>query len=372
MNQRYQELIKAMQAQNLSAIALNPGPTLRWLTGLDFHLMERPVLGLFEASGKAQILLPQLEKAKLNGLPFEIEAICFGDDPGTWQDVYTRALAPLSGRIDTIGVESTRIRFLELNLLQSALPKARVKDASAALSPLRMRKDAEELKRMRRAAIIAQEALLATLPTVRPGQSEKQIASELLVQLFRAGSDPELPFMPIVSSGPNSANPHASPSDRILNEGEFLLIDWGAGFEGYFSDITRTFTCGRPTEEMKRIAQLVYEANRAGREGGRAGMRAGDLDQMARKVIEDGGYGAQFFHRLGHGLGMEAHEAPFIFSGNPFVLEKNMTFTIEPGIYLEGNAGVRIEDDMYVNEAGTLTSLSDLPREVRPLEDFWS
>ena len=148
-----------------------------------------------------------------------------------------------------------------------------------------------------------------------------------------------------------------------------LLIDWGASFAGYFSDNTRTFFCGEPNDEMKQIADLVEKANAAARLGGRRGMPAGEVDQLARGVIAEGGYGEFFTHRTGHGLGMEAHEPPYIYPGNPLILKPGMVFTIEPGIYLPGKSGVRIEDDVVVEDEG-LRSLTDLPREVMRLEDF--
>lgn len=245
----------------------------------------------------------------------------FGDVVETWQSVYTQALESASKDSLRIGIEPTRLRYLELNLMQTALPKAKFEDGSACIAPLRLRKDASELAKMKRAAEIAQNALLETLKTVRPGQSEKQIAAELMVQLYRAGSDPELPFSPIVSTGSNTANPHASPTDRLLGEGEFLLIDWGAGFEHYFSDITRTFSYGEPNAEMRKIAELVRQANEAARLGGKAGMTCGDIDRLARDVITSGGYDERFTHRTGHGLGMESHEAPWIVGGSPGGME---------------------------------------------------
>ena len=369
MQKRLNYLIQNLEKYQLDAVALNPGPSLNHLTGLDFHLMERPVVAVFWADGAVQIILPELERAKLARLPFEVRVSTFGDVVETWQSVYTQALESASKDSLRIGIEPTRLRYLELNLLQTALPNANFEDGSACIAPLRLRKDASELAKMKRAAEIAQNALLETLKTVRPGQSEKQIAAELMVQLYRAGSDPELPFSPIVSTGPNTANPHASPTDRLLGEGEFLLIDWGAGFEHYFSDITRTFGCGEPNAEMRKIAELVRQANEAARLGGKAGMTCGDIDRLARDVITSGGYGERFTHRTGHGLGMEAHEAPWIVGGSPVVLEEGMVFTIEPGIYLEGFAGVRIEDDVVVTTDGLL-SLTDLPREVLPLETF--
>ena len=369
MNNRIEALAEQLAQRGLDWVALNPGPSLRYLTGLSFHLMERPVVVLVGNSGQMKVILPELEQQKVARLPFEAEIIPFGDDPASWQGIYQQGLSAISNQPLRVGVEPTQLRFLELELLRKALPKAEFVDGSAALAGLRMRKSEEELKAMRQAAIIAQNALLNTLETVKPGQSELQISAELMVQLFREGSEAELPFSPIVSTGPNTANPHASPSSRILQEGEMLLIDWGASFEGVFSDITRTFFCGEPNDQMKQIANLVEKANAAARLGGRAGMPAGEVDRLARDIIKEGGFGEYFTHRTGHGLGMEAHEQPYIYQGNPLVLVPGMVFTIEPGIYLPGKYGVRIEDDVVV-EAGGLRSLTDLPRKVMRLEEF--
>jgi len=369
MHDRIEALADQLLQRGLDWVALNPGPSLRYLTGLSFHLMERPVVVLVGSNRRLKVILPELELAKVADLPFEAEIHTFGDDPATWQRIYETALQDISAIPLRVGVEPTQLRFLELDLLRKALPNADFVDGSAALAELRMRKGVEELKAIRQAAIIAQNALLNTLETVKPGQSELQISAELMVQLFRAGSEAELPFAPIVSTGPNTANPHASPTDRVLQEGEMLLIDWGASFGGYFSDITRTFFCGDPNDEMKQIADLVERANAAAQLGGRRGMVAGEVDKLARDIITEGGYGECFTHRTGHGLGMEAHEAPYIFQGNPLILEPGMVFTIEPGIYLPGKYGVRIEDDMVV-EAEGLRSLTDLPRKVMRIEEF--
>lgn len=369
MREKISALINLMNQFGYDWLALNPGPSLSFLTGLEFHLMERPVVVMFGAAGQVMVILPELERAKLAALPIEAEIVTFGDDPSTWRQIFCDALRKVGEAPLRVGVEPTRLRFLEIDLLQAALPKAEFVDGSTALAELRLRKGEAELKAMRQAALIAQRALVATLATVRPGQSERQISGELMVQLFRAGSEAELPFAPIVSTGPNTANPHASPGERILREGEMLLIDWGASFGGYFSDITRTFFCGEPNAEMRQIAQLVEKANEAARFGGRQGMQAGEVDGLAREVIRQGGFGDFFTHRTGHGLGMEAHEPPYIFGSNPLTLEDGMVFTIEPGIYLPGKYGVRIEDDVVV-EDGALRSLTDLPRAVMRVDEF--
>jgi Xaa-Pro dipeptidase len=185
----------------------------------------------------------------------------------------------------------------------------------------------------------------------------------LTLQLFRAGSDPQLAFSPIVSSGPNSANPHSTPSDRILTSGDLLVIDWGACSLGYNSDITRTFGIGNIEPEFSLIGKIVLEANTTGRKSAKPGITAEMVDKVTRDVIVSAGYGNFFTHRTGHGLGMEGHEEPYIRANNPMLLEPGMTFTIEPGIYLPGRNGVRIEDDVVITDTGA-ECLTSFPRKV--------
>jgi Xaa-Pro dipeptidase len=180
---------------------------------------------------------------------------------------------------------------------------------------------------------------------------------------LKAGSEPELPFNPIIAFGPQAANPHAVPSDYALQQGDVVLIDWGANHQGYFSDLTRTFTYGAPSDEVRTIARLVGEANQAGRDACKPKVPIGTVDAATRAVITQGGYGAQFVHRTGHGLGLEVHEAPWVRDDNEQLMEPGMTFTVEPGIYINGVAGVRIEDDVVITPDGH-RSLSTLPREV--------
>jgi Xaa-Pro dipeptidase len=229
---------------------------------------------------------------------------------------------------------------------------------------LRVRKDADEIALMRRAVKVAQDALEAILPSIMVGMTEKEIAAELVVQLLRHGSQSEMPFAPIVSCGPNSANPHASPSDRKLRPGDLLVVDWGAAVDGYISDLTRTFAVGKVDEEYRKIHQIVLEANAAGRAAAKPGVPCANVDIAARMVIEKAGYGQYFTHRTGHGIGLEAHEEPYMRGDNLQLLEPGMAFTVEPGIYLPGRNGVRIEDNVVITEDAA-ECLSDMPREIR-------
>lgn len=364
---RYQRLNQELQSHHLDAIALNPGPSLPYLTGLHFHMSERPVIVFFSLNATPVIVLPQLETLKLAGLAYEIQAFPYGENPTQWIVAFQSAIRAAGLEQARIGVEPRALRVLELNLLQQAAPRARFIPGETCVSALRIKKDTAEVDAMRTAAEIAQNALQATLPMIRPGITERQIAAELTLQLLRHGSDSHVPFAPIVSGGPNSANPHAMPSDRPLAPGDLLVIDWGANVNGYFSDITRTFAIGPVEPELARIAEIVLQANAAGRQTARPGLPAGEVDVITRAVIQEAGYGQYFTHRTGHGLGLEGHEDPYIRGDNTQLLEAGMSFTIEPGIYLPGRGGVRIEDDVVVTAEG-IESLTALPRKLKVLE----
>ena len=363
---RQDRLAMAMKAANIEAMALNAGPSLTYLSGLHFHLSERPVVGLFTPHLPPVIILPELEAGKLSNLPYQVEPFTYAEDPDTWQTSFREAVLAAELSDLRVGVEPRCLRMLELKFLENVDAGMKFVPGEACLAELRMRKDEAEQAAMQKAVNTAQDALEATLPVIKPGITERDLAAELMVGLLREGSESQVPFAPIVASGPNSANPHATPSDRRLERGDQLIIDWGANIGGYFSDLTRTFAIGEPLDEMKHIAQVVLQANEAAREKAGPGIPAQDVDRAARQVIEDSGYGDFFIHRTGHGLGMEVHEHPYIREGNLLPLAPGMTFTIEPGIYLPGRGGVRIEDDVVITNDGIL-SFSDMPRALRTL-----
>ena len=364
MNDRISRLTYAMQVANLEMLVLNPGASLTYLTGLHFHTSERPTVLLVVPSKNPVIILAALEANKLKNSSLSLEPVPYGDNPHTWQTAFMQAREKLNGNPGKIGVEPTALRFMELHYLKAAFPDSEFVSAESILASLRMSKDAEEASKMRQAAKIAQDAFLATLPTIKPGVSELTIAAELSAQLLRHGSQSEFPFPPIVSSGPlNSADPHAIPSERLVQSGDIIVIDWGARYEDYASDITRCVAVGEISPEIEKIAELVIQANAAGRAACMPGVTAGSIDNAARQVIEKAGYGSYFNHRVGHGLGMEAHESPYMFAENEYMLVPGNTFTVEPGIYISGTGGVRIEDDMLITIDGA-ESLTTLPREL--------
>lgn len=362
---RQDRLVNTMISNGLDAFVLNPGPSLTYLTGLRFHLMERPIIAIITPDEPLSLVVPELEAAKTSDLTYPIRTFYYSDNPETWSNAFL--LATKESRIQRecrIGVEPNHMRVLELRIIEDTAPQAKFISSESTLSSLRMIKGSEEIEAMRTAAEIAKKALWNTLPKIKLGVTELQIAAELTLQLLRGGAEPELPFSPIVSAGPNSANPHASPTERPIQVGDLLVIDWGARYHDYVSDITRTFAVGEVDSEFKHIVNLVAEANATGRDIARPGISASEIDKATRQVILDAGYGEYFFHRTGHGLGLEGHEEPYIHDANDSIISAGMTFTIEPGIYLPNKNGSRIEDDILITADGS-ESLTDLPRNLQ-------
>ncbi len=360
---RIQHLQQLMEENHLEMLVLNPGPTLTYLTGLHFHLSERPTL-LWIRSGKTPALvLPELEVSKGEASRLPVKFFPFSDDPSTWQSVFQEAGKYIQPDNNGIGIEPNRLRMLEFQYIQQAASKSILIPAVDVLTRLRIQKEDEELQSIRQAVRIAEQAFLELKKFIRPGITERQAAAELTIQLLRAGSDVELPFSPIIASGPNSANPHAFPTDRVLTAGDLIVVDWGASFRGYVSDLTRTIALAPVSGEYYQIHQVVLKANEKARAEAAPGIPAGALDDTARHVIEHAGYGKYFTHRVGHGIGLEGHEAPYLNAANSEKLQPGMVFTIEPGIYLPGIGGVRIEDNIVITEKKSET-LSVIPREL--------
>jgi Xaa-Pro dipeptidase len=281
-------------------------------------------------------------------------------------DAFMAAGAALTGLKPAarIGVEGQRMRVFDLFALQKALPDAAFIDVHGEISKLRLRKTADEIALQRKAIAVSEAALEATLGEIRVGMSETEIESILLRNLFSHGAD-GLAFAPIVAAGDNAAKPHAhARPDYRIKPGDALLFDYGASYQGYSADITRTFFVRQVSEHDRAFYETVLAANAKGRDVSRAGITASDVDDAVQKVLEQSQFSSFIRHKTGHGLGLDIHEAPQIMRGNMEVLEPGMVFTIEPGLYRDGECGVRIEDDVVVTETG-IECLTSFPRELR-------
>ncbi len=346
--------------------ALMPATNLAYLTGLRFHPGKRLTLLLVPANGATPVMvLPQLELERVRAsAPFPMRYVTWSDDTGPSAALAAGMEAAFgAGTPDKpLAVEPAAMRLLELRALEAVAPGLRTADVDPLLSELRMVKDTAELDLMERAVAIIEQALRVALDQVRPGMSERALSRMLSDAIFAAGADGES-FANIVASGPNAANPHHENSERLLQAGDLVIIDCGAIYRGYHSDITRTIAIGEPDAEARRIYEIVLAANEAGRAAARPGVTGAAIDAAARAVIEAAGYGAAFVHRTGHGLGTETHELPNIVAGSDTPLAPGTVFTVEPGIYLSGRLGVRIEDDVVITADGSRT-LTSFPREL--------
>ncbi|HYF50817.1 MAG TPA: aminopeptidase P family protein [Planctomycetota bacterium] len=362
--QRLERLFTHAAEAGLAGVALCPGPNLYYMCGLSAHLSERPTLLILPLKGTPAVVLPQMERAKIERAPFTIDIFAYDDATGP-AAAFKQALSSVDMKGKALGIEARRIRFLELDLLANSGNAPKPQACDAVLAKLRMKKDAAELALMKESIRIAETAYKNTLPALRPGTSEREVAAEIVMQLLKAGADVELPFAPIIAAGANGSFPHAIPGDRKLATGEFVTVDWGAFYKGYVSDLTRTVAvaAAEPQSELRRAYEAVLAANAAGRAAAKPGATGQDVDRAARKVITDAGFGQFFTHRTGHGLGLETHEEPDMKEGSLIPLEPGMTFTVEPGVYIPGSGGIRIEDDVVITETGSET-MTNLPREL--------
>lgn len=367
MNERILRIQDALHRAGFDALAVVPGSNLRYLSGLALHAGLRLMIALIPADGQPALVVPELEHARvidMAGTVFRAYPWSDGDGPGS---ALARAVNDVGLRRGSIvGIEHTVMRVFELRALEHAIPGAQFGDATPLLSELRMAKDAAELEAMRVAVQVIEETLRQILVQARSGMREREIADLWERAIRAAGCAPA--FDVTVAGGPNSANPHHISGDRVLQEGDLVIFDGGAVYQGYASDITRTCVVGHPSDEMRRVYDLVLAANRAGREAAaQPGVTGEAIDAAARQVIEQGGYGTFFIHRTGHGLGLDVHEPPFIVAGNRTPLPVGATFTVEPGIYIRGVGGVRIEDDVVITAAGAET-LTTFSRDLHSLE----
>jgi Xaa-Pro dipeptidase len=360
MADRVARLRDAAAANGLAALAVVPGPNLRYLAGLDLHMNERLAVAFFPAAGQPAMVLPALEAPRAQAQARGPMRFYTWDDATGPYDALRRCAADL--RLDgaRVAVEYTAMRVLELRGLEQ-VAEVQAEDATDILASLRMVKSAGELAAMREAARIVEAALRVAIGQVRAGMTERELADIWEREMRVAGGAPS--FGSIVAGGPHGANPHHSNGDRAFQSGDLIVMDGGALYAGYASDITRTIAVGEPDPEARRVYDLVMAANAAGRAACRPGASGDAIDRAARMVIEAGGYGPQFLHRTGHGLGLEIHEPPYIVAGSHAPLAPGTTFTVEPGIYVAGSYGVRIEDDMVITADGA-ESLTTFEREL--------
>ena len=347
-----------MAEEGVDLVTLGPGAHLAWLADIRPHADERALLFCVTAKD-AVFLMPSLEAdsaRRQTDLPFFEWSDAEGPD---------RALENMLESIDMQGARSIVIdetmRADHASLIQDRLMNAKRQFCESTLSALRARKDASEYKKLKQNAQIADKAMQAAWNAMRPGMSETDVAAVVKECFKESGA---VPLFTIIGAGGNGALPHHHTGDTILKEGDAVVMDIGAGRDGFSSDITRMAVLGSPPQGYEEVHKIVEAAVQAAMAVARPGVRAHELDDAARAVITDAGYGEYFMHRLGHGMGVEVHEPPYISASSQVVLDENMVFSIEPGIYLPDRFGLRLEDIVILRADGP-EILSDLSRDLR-------
>jgi len=354
---------EAAAASGVSALLIGVGSDLRYLTGYEAMPLERLTLLVVPAGDEPFIVVPRLERGAAEaGLRTAVRI-------ATWDetdDPYALATAGLSGA-DRVAVSDTMLAMHVLRL-QAALGAATTFElASGVLRSLRMVKDADEVTLLRLAAEAADRVVARIAAGRLIGRTEADVAAEVREQLIAEGHD-EAHFA-IVGSGPNSASPHHEASERVISAGEPIVLDIGGTLGGYGSDITRTLwvtggdPANGPDERFRHLFNVLYNAQAAGTAAVRPGIACEAIDAAARAPIEAEGYGEAFFHRTGHGIGLEGHEDPYLVAGSDLPLDVGMAFSVEPGIYLPGVYGARIEDIVVCGPGGPEV-LNRAPREL--------
>jgi Xaa-Pro dipeptidase len=354
--QRQERARQLMRDNNLSAVFLSQGTSLAYFTGIHWQGGERLFAMVLPAKGDAFYVSPAFEEGRARE---QIAQAPEGVKPDVriWQEdesPYQRVAQGLTDRglsAGTIGVEET-VKFVFSDNIRKAVSGATFTSATPITAGCRMHKSRHEIELMRLAAKVTLAAYEAAYRSLKVGMTQHDVANlveSAHAQLgFEGGAE--------VQVGEYSAFPHGSVTPQIIKEGTIVMMDGGCSAEGYQSDITRTYVLGKASDKMKQVFEIVHRAQSAALAVARPGAEAGSVDDAARKVIADAGYGPDykyFTHRLGHGMGMDGHEWPYLVRGNPTKLQPEMTFSDEPGIYIRGEFGIRLEDDMHITEKGS-------------------
>jgi Xaa-Pro aminopeptidase len=325
----------------VDAVLLTPGPDFFYLTGVSVYAGKRLLALIVPREGDALFVAPEMNVDQLVGVAGIREVRAWSDGEG-YRQAAADALSVRGLSRATIAVDE-EMRAAFLLDLQAQCPDIRWRGAGAVMDRLRIRKDRAELAVMERAARIADAAIPAGAKACRPGRTEEAVAADVRAAMEREGGPGIHVYGVIAASGPNGALPHHHTSARELAASDVVVLDFGCQVEGYHSDITVTLSLGPPGPEESTVYRTVWEAQARAIERIRPGVPAEEVDRAARETISRAGYGPAFLHRTGHGIGLQVHEAPYIVAGNRQPLEEGMCFSVEPGIYLPGRFGVRLE-----------------------------
>jgi Xaa-Pro aminopeptidase len=344
---RLRAVSDAVRGKGIDALLLTPGPDLRYVTGYDAKQLERLTCLVVPAEGDPFLLVPQLELTAAQASPASglgVEMVSWGETTSPFGMIKNRLRRPESVALSD--------RMWALHVLQFAgtFPGAAQHLASEVLSPLRVRKSAAEVQALREAGLAIDRVHRRVPNWLRPGTTEREVGAQIAEAILAEGHA-TVDFV-IVGSGPNAASPHHEVSDRVMRQGDVVVVDIGGTMpSGYCSDCTRTYAIGEPPADFAKYYAVLKDAQHQACDAAGPGVQAQEVDRVARGIIAAAGYGDWFIHRTGHGIGLESHEDPYIVEGNATELEPGMAFSVEPGIY-PGPHGARIEDIVVCTETG--------------------
>jgi Xaa-Pro aminopeptidase len=345
--QRLQKAQQLMQQHGLDALCVSAPSDLLYLIGYHFHPSERLTLLTLSRDGSASIIMPQFETPRLGETRNWLEVVSWTETDNPMQLVAQVLSKEATG---TLAVSEQMWAGFLVGML-AELPKARFMNANQIITTMRMLKDADEIAALEQAQHSADTAFEEICKRPFAGRTELDIQQALTAIRQELGLSNC--YGGIVGSGPqHSASPHHLTSDRVIQKGDAIVMDYGGTYHGYHADITRTVHVGPPSQKFREAYEIVDEANRAAFTALRPGVTCESIDKAARDVIEKAGYGQYFTHRVGHGIGLDGHEPPYLVGGNMQLLQAGMTFSDEPGIYIPGEFGIRIEDMVAVTETG--------------------
>lgn len=344
-----EKAVLMMKSKNIKAMILSPSSNMFYMTGFNTFPGERLLVNILVDNGKSIFIVPKLYESEVKEKA-EFDEIYSWNDNQNPQDLI-KLVAEKYGLQDcTIAIEET-MWFTAFDKIFRTLKGVKYVHAAEIIGELRQCKSSVEADKMRKASQIADKALSNILDKIKPGLREAEVKDMLEAEMKALGA--KAPSFPtIIGSGPNSALPHHNTGDRVLLEGDAVVMDFGCIADNYCSDTTRTIVVGKASEKYKKIHEILRQAQQLAIDKVKPGIKACEVDFAARKHITDNGYGEYFVHRTGHGIGLEVHEVPYITESNELILKPGMVFSIEPGIYLEGEFGIRIEDLVMVTEDG--------------------
>ncbi|GAA0591802.1 Xaa-Pro peptidase family protein [Virgibacillus siamensis] len=361
---RLEQLQQYLKEQNFSIALIASPANVFYFTGFDSDPHERFMALVWDGqTAEFKLFVPALDKEIAENDSFVEKIIPISDEA----DPFSILKNNVGTDIKSIGLEMKETSMFKHRNLNAAFPEVSYDDIQPFINKLRLKKSRQEVTYLQEAVDIIEKVLEEGMKKVKTGMTEVDLTAELEYLMKKFGAEGPS-FSPIVLSGEKSALPHGVPDDRKFQNGDFLLIDFGVKTKhGYCSDTTRTFVIGEPSEKQKEMYHIVLEANQAGINAVQSGKPLKTFDLAARDVIDKSGYGDYFNNRVGHGLGIDVHEEPSIHANNEQLAEEGVFFTIEPGIYIPGYGGVRIEDEVFINEKGEAEVLTSFPRDLQVL-----